>query len=308
MTDTTTPPIDEAKLAAFGATMLGILNHGSAALMISVGHQVRLFDAMATLPSSTSHEIATAAGLHERYVREWLGAMATAGIIDYDAGLGGFRLRPEHAALTTRAAGPDNLAAYMQFVPVCAAVESQVVERFRVGGGVPYTSYARFHQVMAELSGAGFDAGLVDAVLPLVPGIVERLHTGIDVMDVGTGSGHAVNVMARAFPNSRFVGIDFSDEALAAARAEASAWGLTNTAFEVRDAATLDGARMFDFVTTFDAVHDQAHPEAMVRGIHAALAPGRTGCAPTSKPRPTSVRTSPTPSARSATRSRACIA
>jgi len=80
--------------------------------------------------------------------------------------------------------------------------------------------------------------------------------------------------MARAFPRSRFVGFDFSESALAVARAEASAWGLTNASFEVKDAATLDASRQFDFITTFDAVHDQADPTAMVRGIHASLRPG----------------------------------
>jgi len=169
MVDMQASELDAAKVEAFGGTMLTILNHASAALMISIGHRVGLFDAMSALPVATSHEIADAAGLHERYVREWLGAMATAGVVEYEPGRGGFRLPSEHAALMTRAAGPDNFAAYMQFIPVCAAVESEVVYSFRNGGGVPYSAYTRFHEVMAELSGANFDASLLAAVLPLVP-------------------------------------------------------------------------------------------------------------------------------------------
>jgi 2-polyprenyl-3-methyl-5-hydroxy-6-metoxy-1,4-benzoquinol methylase len=162
----------------------------------------------------------------------------------------------------------------MQFIPVCASVEDEVVHHFAHGGGVPYTSYARFHEVMAEISGNTFDATLVSTTVPLVPGIVERLEQGIEVLDVGTGSGHAVNVMAKAFPNSRFVGVDFNDKPLQVGRAEAAQWGLTNAEFVALDAAALAGWRTFDFITTFDAVHDQAQPEAMVRGIHAALRPG----------------------------------
>jgi SAM-dependent methyltransferase len=266
--------LDATKVEAFGAKLVGILNGASAALMMSIGHQVGLFDTMAGLPPSTSEQIARAAGLDERYVREWLGAMATAGVVVYESGVGAFRLPPEHAALTTRAAGPNNYASFTQFIPICGSVEPEVIECFRHGGGVPYSSYPRFHAAMAEMSGAIFDATLVDTTLPLVPGVVDRLRTGISVADVGTGSGHAVNVMARAFPRSRFVGFDFSAEALAVGRAEAEAWSLDNATFEQRDAAALDADAQFDFITTFDAVHDQADPEAMVRNIHAALKPG----------------------------------
>jgi SAM-dependent methyltransferase len=243
--------------------------------MLSIGHRTGLLDTMAALPmAATSVEIAEAAGLNERYVREWLGAMATAGIVDYEPGRGAFRLPPEHAALTTRPAGPNNFASFMQMIALCSGVEDELVEKFRLGGGVPYSSYGRFHEVMAEVSGATFDAGLVDLTLPLVDGITERLQAGIDVADVATGSGHAVNVMARAFPRSRFVGYDLADQALERGRAEAAAWGLANATFEVRDAAKLDGPARFDLMTTFDAVHDQADPQAMVDGIFRLLKPG----------------------------------
>ena len=96
--------------------------------------------------------------------------------------------------------GPNNFAAFMQFFPILGAVEDEIVDKFRNGGGVPYSSYPRFHEIMAEFSGAIFDTTLVDAVLPMVPGVVDLLHAGVDVADVGTGRGHAINVMAKAFP------------------------------------------------------------------------------------------------------------
>jgi SAM-dependent methyltransferase len=159
------------------------------------------------------------------------------------------------------------------FIPLIGTVEDEIVDKFRHGGGVPYTSYARFHEAMADLSGGVFDATLVDVTLPMVPGIVEKLQEGIDVADIGTGSGHAINVMAKAFPKSRFVGYDFSEQALERGRAEAEAWGLTNASFEAKDAATLDASRQFDFMTTFDAIHDQAKPQQVVNGIYSALKP-----------------------------------
>ena len=270
-----TVELDTTKMEAFGAKMLDILNGGMAANMISLGHRTGLLDAMGELPgAATSSEIAEAAGLNERYVREWLGAMATAGVVEYEPGRGAFRLPPEHAAMMTRAAGPNNFACFAQFVPLCAGVEDELVDKFRNGGGVPYSSYPRFHEAMAEMSGAIFDAGLVEVTLPLVPGIVDQLEAGADVADVGTGSGHAVNVMAKAFPSSRFVGFDFAEEALERGRTEAAAWGLSNARFEVRDAAKLDESEQFDFMTTFDAVHDQADPQGMVDGIFRSLKPG----------------------------------
>ena len=263
--------LDMEKMGAFQQQLGGYMNAGAAVLMISIGHQTGLFDTMATLPPSTSGELAKAANLNERYVREWLGAMVAAGIVDYKATTDAYSLPPEHAAMTTRAAGPANMARMMQFIPLLATVEEQIIDKFHNGGGVPYTEYGSFHRIMSEVSGASFDAGLVSHMLPLVPGMVDALEAGVSVADVGTGSGHAVNVMAKAFPNSTFVGFDFSEDAIAVGRAEAESWGLSNATFEVQDAAELDGSRQFDFVTTFDAVHDQARPREMVKGVHNIL-------------------------------------
>ncbi len=269
----TTQTLDAAKAEAFAGQMAGIMNGASLALMASIGHQTGLFDTMADLPPSTSPQIAEAADLNERYVREWLGAMTTGRIIEYDRATGAYSLPPEHAASLTRAAGPANLAMWTQFFPLMGNVEEGIIESFRNGGGVPYSEYPKFTKLMAEESAQTFDATLIEATLPLAPGLVKRLHAGIDVADIGCGSGHAINLMAQAFPNSRFIGYDFSDEGIAAGRAEAAALGLSNAAFEVKDAATLDGARPFDLITVFDAVHDQARPADMLSGIASALKP-----------------------------------
>jgi SAM-dependent methyltransferase len=126
---------------------------------------------------------------------------------------------------------------------------------------------------MKIMSAQVFDESLVGRTLPLVAGLVERLERGIDVLDVGCGSGHAINVMARAFPRSRFLGYDFSRDAVAAGRAEAAAWALGNARFEEVDVARLEDREHFDLVTAFDAIHDQAKPRSVLAGIARALRP-----------------------------------
>jgi 2-polyprenyl-3-methyl-5-hydroxy-6-metoxy-1,4-benzoquinol methylase len=266
-----TQEINQERVEAFAGRMIGALNEGAIAVMTSIGHRTGLFDAMCGLPYSTSEEIASAANLSERYVREWLAAMVVGGIVEHDPENGKYYLPPEHAASLTRAASPDNIAVTAQFISVMGSVEDRIVEVFRRGGGVPYSAFPRFHEVMAEDSGQTVVAALFEHILPLVPGLTERLEAGIEVLDVGSGSGRALNLMARAFPGSRFTGYDISEEGVLRAITEAKEHGSTNIRFEVKDAATLDENARYDLITTFDAVHDQAHPAAVLEGIARAL-------------------------------------
>ncbi|CAM3041760.1 methyltransferase [Mycobacterium intermedium] len=258
----------------FSERIVGAIDNASLALLLSVGHQTGLLDAMAELPPSTSAQIAAATDLNERYVREWLGGMTAGRVVEYDPEAATYSLPPHRAAVLTRAAGPDNLAAIAQFMPLLGDVEQKIIGCFRAGGGLPYSEYPRFHKLMAETSGAVFDAALIDVVLPLVDGLVERLRSGVEVADFGCGSGHAVNLMARTFPASRFTGIDFSDEAIAAGIAEAERMGLTNATFESHDLPQLDKVEAYDVITVFDAIHDQAKPARVLENIHRALRPG----------------------------------
>jgi 2-polyprenyl-3-methyl-5-hydroxy-6-metoxy-1,4-benzoquinol methylase len=266
-------PFDDARAEAFMGRIVETLNGAALALMTSIGHRTGLFDTLAVLPPVTSAQLATEAGLDERYVREWLGAMATARVVEHDPEAGTFALPREHAAFLTRGAGADNLAVPAQFIAVLAGVEDGIVDCFRDGGGVPYEAYGRFHEVMAEESGLTVVGALDDHLLPRVPGLTDRLAAGIDVLDVGCGSGRALVHLARAYPNSRFTGYDLSAEAIGRARAVAQDGGLTNLRFEVRDVTALDTPGAFDLVTAFDAIHDQARPDLVLAGIAAALKP-----------------------------------
>jgi 2-polyprenyl-3-methyl-5-hydroxy-6-metoxy-1,4-benzoquinol methylase len=265
--------LDVARAQRFAARMLSALNGAALALMTSVGHRTGLFDVLRDRPPATAAEIAAQAGLDERYVREWLGAMTVAGVVDYDPGAASFRLPAEHAALLTRAAHPSNLAATFQWIPLLGAVEDEIVRCFAHGGGVPPASYRRLAAVMAENSDQAVVARLLDDIVPLVPGLAEQLRAGADVLDVGCGSGRALARLAEAFPRSRFVGVDICERAIEAARAQARTLGLRNLAFELHDAALPCGSDRFDLVTAFDAIHDQAAPSAVLANVAALLRP-----------------------------------
>jgi SAM-dependent methyltransferase len=268
-----TASVDSARRDEFAERMLGILNGGALSLMISIGHRSGLFDVMGRTSFATSEELADSAGLNERYVREWLGAMVAGAIVEFEPAGRRYRLPPEHAASLTRDARPNNLAATAQWVPLLASVEDDVLTCFERGGGVPYESFHRFHEVMAEESDQTVVAALCESILPLVPGLVARLETGIDVVDVGCGSGRALNRMAHAYPKSRFTGFDVSEDAVAAGSTEAEERGLKNVRFEVRDATRLGPEEAYDLVTAFDAIHDQARPAEVLAAIARALRP-----------------------------------
>lgn len=251
--------------------VVGILDDGAICLLASLGHELGLFETLATLPPAGSTQVADAAGLDERYVREWLGGMVTAGFVQYDPAGRTYHLRPDHAPFLT-GSGPDNLARTMRFISLMGQVQPKVVEVFRSGGGLSYDDYPGFHHLQAADSAAVNDASLLETIVPLA-GVTERLEQGIAVADIGCGEGHAINLLARRFPRSTFVGYDFSGEAVATARDEAAEWGLTNARFEVLDVAQLAEESTYDLITTFDAIHDQAHPAAVLANIRRALRP-----------------------------------
>ena len=259
----------------FEEWFLEAMNRAGLMLMCSVGYRTGLFDSMAGMDWAEPEQIATRAELHPRYVREWLGAMATGRIVEVDDA-DRFRLPDEHAFFLAQVENGERLAYLSQFVGLLGSVEDDIVECFRNGGGVPYERFGRFHEVMAEESALTVLVALDDAILPLVPGLTDRLADGICMLDVGCGRGRALMALAERFPRSEFTGIDLSEEAISWARQKAAELGLDNVRFEVRDATDFDRTaerEAFDFVTTFDAVHDQARPLNVLKGIARTLKP-----------------------------------
>lgn len=259
---------------AFQERVSEIINSGAQAVMISIGHRTGLFDVMARMPAASSAKIAERAQLAERYVREWLAAMVTAGIIDYDPTAAAYRLPEEHAACLTRDAALGNLAVYAQAVPIFGAVQDKALTFFETGEGADYADYPCFHQFMAEDSDQTVVAALFDVILPLVAGIEERLDAGIEVLDAGCGRGRALMAMAARFPASRFTGYDLCPDAIVYAQTEARRRGLANIHFEARDLTGFHEPERYDLVTSFDAVHDQKDPQGLLSGLYRSLKPG----------------------------------
>lgn len=268
---TTEIMFDGAKAEAFGGRMMSILTGSLLSSMVDIGHRTGLFTAAAEGPA-TSEQLAARAGLCERYVREWLGAVTTGGIVEYDEAAGTFSLPPEHAALLTTPAGIGPVAVTNT---VLAGHLHQIVQVFREGGGVPYAAFTpEFTDAMDAMGRGVFDTMLVDGYLPLAPGLAETLAAGARVADVACGTGHVLVILAQAFPASTFTGYDLDEHAIARARAEAAGAGLKNVTFEVLDVARLTARAQFDVVFVFDALHDQVDPGAMLARIHDALVPG----------------------------------
>ncbi len=265
---------DEAKTQAFAGKMLGALNSAALMLMTSVGHRTGLFDALARVSPCTAVELAAEADVAERYAREWLAAMATAGVVEYHPADRSFLLPAEHAAWLTRAAAPNNFAVTAQMIGVAAGVEDQIVARFRDGHGVHYHDYGRFHEVMGEHTAQAVVMNLLDHILPLVPGSILQLEQGIDVIDVGCGAGGALLLLAERFPKSRFTGVDLCADAFAPAAETTARKALTNLEFRELDIATVETLGAFDLVLAFDAVHDQKDPQRMLSTIRRSLRKG----------------------------------
>lgn len=282
----TTAPVD--KRAAFAGRMTDILNLSALGTAMCLGYRAGLFEALDVLAAPAScAEVARAAGLAERPVREWLAVMVCGGVVELSESPQGedlFLLPREHADFLTLRAGSDNLGVYTQELPLLTRCALDEVQRgMATGAGVPYDRYPPFQDWMGQVAATKHRQVLVDVFLPSVADgeMARRLVRGARVLDVGCSEGLVSLLMAAAFPRSEFLGIDISEASVALARAEAARLGLKNARFEVCDAASLavdsDCAGRFGhfgYVTAFDAVHDQTRPLEVLRGVRAVLAEG----------------------------------
>jgi SAM-dependent methyltransferase len=274
LSETPNHAFDPAVAETFAEGVASAINTGAVAVMLSVGHRTGLFDVLARMPAATSQEIAARAALNERYVREWLAVMVMGRVVVYEPESSRYTLPAEHAACLTRGGDLGNFAVYGQFISNMGLFEDRLLDCFETGEGTVYDEYHRFHEVMAEDSDQSVTAGLFDSILPLAEGIERRLEAGIDVLDAGCGRASALRTLAARYPASRFVGYDLCDDAIAYAQATARREGLANTRFEQRDLTGFDEPNSFDFVTSFDAIHDQKDPQGLLRGLRGALRDG----------------------------------
>jgi 2-polyprenyl-3-methyl-5-hydroxy-6-metoxy-1,4-benzoquinol methylase len=268
-----TSNFDEKKSNEFSENLVDTLNRGALSLMLSLGHRAGLFDTMMEMDPATSQEIANKAGLNERYVREWLGAMVTGEIVEYDPNKKVYFLPVEHSAWLSRKSKQDNIAVFAQYISELGSVEDQILNCFFNGGGVPYSSFKRFHEIMKEDSGKSIVPVIVDQVIPLMDGMKEALIDGINVLDVGCGRGKGLLELAKEFPNSNFTGYDISNETIDHANKIAMREGVKNLKYEVRDVSNFQDNEKFSLILALDAIHDQANPRQVLKNIYHSLSP-----------------------------------
>jgi len=269
----------------FAQRMTDILNNGALNLAMAIGYKNRIFDVLKDLNKPvTVSEIAAASGLNERYLGEWLGIMVTGKIIELSRTADGedaYFLPSEHAAFLTRTSGSNNLGVYTQEIPLLTSCAMEAVNNgFQTGEGIPFSQYPDFQQFMGQLANAKHRQGLIADFLPSVDNgkLLARLTEGVRVCDLGCGEGVALNLMADAFPKSSFVGIDNHEDAIRVGRFEARDMGLSNVEYKNQNAAKIDENKgfyqQFDYITAFDAIHDQSHPLEALKGVYSMLAPG----------------------------------
>jgi len=263
--------IDPRKVKASGERIFGYLKGMGVSAMIYLGDTLGLYRALDGAGPVTSEELAKKTGLHERWVREWIRGQAAAGLIDYK-GDNRFELSPEVALFLADENSPKLAIAVFSDLPQRMAVVERLPESFKTGLGLPYDARgAEGARSVERLFGNWYRFTLVSQVLPKLDGVVNKLETGAKAADVGCGSGIALIEMAKAFPRSQFHGYDISQHALARAEENKIQAGLKNLTFHDAKVEGLPPDASFDFITTFDCIHDMTHPFEMIRLIRQAL-------------------------------------
>lgn len=253
---------------ATGAAVLGV---------VAVGDKTGLFSELAGRGPLTIEQIAQASGLNERYLREALAALAAAEIVRYDSERATYELPEEHAACLADESSPYFLGGWTQIIPAILKAIPGVAQAFRDGGGVAYAEYGEeMVEGIARSNGPGMRILLTRRWLPAMPDVVKRLERGIRVADVGCGAGTSTLTMARAYPNSSFVGYDIDARSLERARAAAASSGLENVSFERVAAEEMPADPPFDFIASFDTIHDMVKPRGALARIREVLHPDGT--------------------------------
>lgn len=277
---TTQQTIDQAKADAFVGKVLSDTAGLAVTVMSSIGDRLGLFKNLAEQGSATSEELAERAHVNERYAREWLSAMASAGYLEYDPASRRFTLPPEHVPVLAQEGGPVFFGGVQEEMVGLSGPINQLMQAFRDGGGVPMEAYdPSAWEGIARFTSGWFENLLLPVWLPAMPDVLAKLEQGALVADAGCGQGKALIKLAQSFPRSRFVGYDSFAPFLQEATANAQAAGVAERVrFEHRDVS--EGLpEQYDVITTFDVVHDAVNPRGLLRVIRNALRPdGRYVC------------------------------
>jgi SAM-dependent methyltransferase len=262
--------MNEQRLQAFLGRAIGDFGAALSAVLVLIGDELGLYKALADGPA-TPEELAGRTGTSPRYVREWLANQAAGGYIEFDPAAGRYFLDDEQALCLANPDGPMDLPGAYMLVQDLFHIKARAVENFRTGGGMEWGEHHPCLFAGTErFFRAGYNVHLLGSWLPALDGAIGKLEAGGRVADVGCGHGASTIVMARAFPNSEIVGIDYHEASIETARARAQEAGLSNARFEAAD-ATSYGGRDYDLIAFFDALHDMADPSGAAKHARQAL-------------------------------------
>jgi len=264
--------LDMEKLHALLGNMVGDMGAAASAALVVLGDNLGLFAAVTKAGPASSTAIAAEAGIDERYIREWLSCMAASGYVEYDAAAETFSMLPEQAAVFAIPDSPAILTGGFQSVASLFVDEPKVRDAFSSGKGLAWGDHSSCLFCGVErFFRPGYEANLVNGWIPaLSNGVREKLEAGARVADVGCGHGCSTAIMAKAFPNSQFIGYDVHEPSLVAAREIAAKDGLTNITFEQASAKDYPG-NDYDMVAFFDCLHDMGDPEGAAAHVRETL-------------------------------------
>jgi SAM-dependent methyltransferase len=267
-----TPTIDEQKLEQFMGQFVQDMGAAATAPLVVIGDKLGLYKAMADGDPLTPAGLAERTGCRERYLREWLCQQAASGYVEYDPAGGTFRLPPEQALALAHDDSPAFIPGAFQLIAAIVKDEPHITERFRSGEGFGWHEHDHdLFEGTERFFRPGYLANLVESWLPSLDGVVEKLEAGARVADVGCGHGASTILMAQAYPRSTFVGTDYHEGSIEAARRAAERAGVADRiTFEVSAAKALSGGP-YDLVCVFDALHDMGDPVGAARRVRSQL-------------------------------------
>jgi len=265
---------DEATLNQTVGKILTDLGGASSLAMVRLGDALGFYKTLHTKGPMTCKELADETRVSERYLREWLANQAASDYLSYDATTKKFALPEEQAMIFAAEESPVYMLGGFDLMAAMLHNQPLVEAAFRTGSGVAWGHQAGcMFCAVARFFRPGYHNQLVNAWLPALEGVVEKLNRGARVADIGCGHGWSTVLMANAFPNSQFIGYDFHAESIESARAHASAHGVQdNVMFEVGTAKDF-AATGLDLVTFFDCLHDMGDPRGAAAHVYRSLKP-----------------------------------
>jgi 2-polyprenyl-3-methyl-5-hydroxy-6-metoxy-1,4-benzoquinol methylase len=280
-TSFTKPTLDKTKLDSFMSRIFSDLGGTYVTLLCAIGDRLNLFKDLAANSPATSQELSQRTKVNERYAREWLSALTCAGYLEFDSKSMRFTLPLEHSPALADEGGPMFMGGIHQELFALTKNLNRLVDVFQKGGGIPIEEFDENEFAGTErFTATWFENYLLQQWIPAVPDIQAKLEQGALVADVGCGRGRALIKLARAYPNSRFVGYDIFEQAISKANTNAVSAGVSDRVRFVQLDVTQEKKKnedngmpnkYYDIITTFDVVHDMVNPRAALHSIRKAL-------------------------------------